>query len=89
MPLDFLSDDLTSPTVLFLNSRITDDGIIPDVGFLSNGVHPEEILLLDKHGYKVCTIKLPSFITRAPLRQDWTFYNNQNEFIITKVYENR
>jgi hypothetical protein len=87
--MDFLADSISSPTVLFLNSKITDDGIIPDMGYLSSGNHSEEVVLFDKNGYKVCKIKLPSFIIRAPLRQDWTFYNNQNEFIITEVYENR
>ena len=56
--MDFLTDSISSPTVLFLNSKITEDGIIPDMGYLSSGNHSEEVVLFDKNGYKVCKIKL-------------------------------
>lgn len=84
--MDFLTDDLKIPTLVFLNCRLTYNGIVPEIGFIGSGKYDPEYDMFDKHGVKCCRLKTPQFLVNGFVVCDQCFFANTTEFIITKVY---
>jgi hypothetical protein len=85
--MDFLTDNIKIPSLLFLNCEITKKGIIPEIGFFSSGKYAEYYDMYDKEGLKCCQIRMPDFLIGQSVLLDQCFFNNSTEFILTKVYD--
>lgn len=92
MYIDYLADDLVRPLWVFLNTRITQTGLIPEIIVHSNGeFKTDRLTLWDKNKVKVCEVAI------APSLRDYLHYqegqlsplliiNTENEeFKLTKI----
>lgn len=84
--LDFLCDNITIPSLIFINSRITSHGVIPEIGFIGSGKYQEEYDMYDKHQKKCVRLLMPDFLKEALILTDQCFFSNRTEFLITKIY---
>lgn len=84
--LDFLCDNIAIPSLIFINSEITSNGIVPEVGFIGAGKYQTEYDMFDKHKQICVRIIMPDFLKNATVLRDQSFHGNRTEFLITKVY---
>lgn len=84
--LDYLCDNIAIPNLIFINSEITPNGIIPEIGFIGAGKYQKEYDMFDKHQQKCVRLLMPDFLKNALILRDQCFYSNRTEFLITKVY---
>ncbi len=85
--MDFLTDDILIPSLVFINCTITNYGIIPEIGFVGAGYYSEEIDMFDKNKVKICRLKMPRFLANQTVLADQCFYSNSTEFKLSKVYD--
>ena len=84
--IDFLCDNIAIPNLIFINSEITNNGIIPEIGFVGSGKYKAEYDFVNKDNQLVVRLLMPDFLKNALILRDQCFYSNRTEFIITKVY---
>ncbi len=85
--MDFLTDDILIPSLVFINCTITNYGIIPEIGFVGAGYYQNEIDMVDKNNKKICRVGMPKFLANQTVLADQCFYSNTTEFKIIKVYD--
>jgi len=86
MNIDFLCDNISIPSLIFINTRITTHGLIPEIGFVGAGRYQAEYDMFDKNHKKMVRLILPDFLRNSVILKDQCFYSNRTEFLITKVY---
>lgn len=85
--IDFLCDNISIPNLIFINSEITNHGVIPEIGFIGAGRYEKEYDMFDKKKQKIIRLLMPEFLSNSLILKDQCFYSNRTEFIITKVYD--
>jgi hypothetical protein len=84
--IDYLCDNISIPSLIFLNIQITSTGLIPEIGFIGCGRYSSEYDMYNKDKEKCVRLLMPDFLKKATILKDQCFYSNKTEFLITKIY---